>query len=352
MLQMLVNREGFIPDVGFENLKDLIRRGIDLSVRLRASVESSSSSQVSIRQESNGSHLKGIDQRMQSAELVMRKLTSLVRDQGIEVEGLETELVQATDAIKAAQEVVLDGRREQATLRVAASVGTQLAAFAHEMNALLGQAHSLAAIADRLVMGEAIPRSARRAVSELRSAITELINQLERHVSFLTDVVGANARRRRRRLPVRQQIESALQLLWSRVERRNQSIEIGVADDLRTPPMFSSELMSIVMNLLSNAVKAAGEEGAIWVKGERVEAYLELAFSNTGDAVDLANAERWFRPYESTTTDIDEVLGQGMGLGLAIVRRIVEEYGGTVRFTPPHPPYATNVQIRIPYETP
>ena len=40
MLEMLVNREGFIPDEGFMHLVGLVRRGIDLSVRLRASVQS------------------------------------------------------------------------------------------------------------------------------------------------------------------------------------------------------------------------------------------------------------------------------------------------------------------------
>ena len=44
MLNMLVNREGFIPDQGFEDLKALLRRGIDLSVRLRASVQARSES--------------------------------------------------------------------------------------------------------------------------------------------------------------------------------------------------------------------------------------------------------------------------------------------------------------------
>ena len=46
MLNMLVNREGFVPDQGFEHLRKLLRRGIDLSVRLRASVQAQSESSL------------------------------------------------------------------------------------------------------------------------------------------------------------------------------------------------------------------------------------------------------------------------------------------------------------------
>lgn len=69
---------------------------------------------------------------------------------------------------------------------------------------------------------------------------------------------------------------------------------------------------------------------------------------NTGVGVDLANAERWFLPYASTTTDLDPVLGFGMGLGLPITRDLVAEYGGTVRFTPPTSGFSTAVEVVLP----
>jgi len=68
---------------------------------------------------------------------------------------------------------------------------------------------------------------------------------------------------------------------------------------------------------------------------------------NTGDAVNLSDADRLFNPFVSTTEEADPVLGQGMGLGLPITRALVEQAGGTVRFVRPHSNYKTAIEVRL-----
>ena len=350
MLNMLINREGFIPDPGFDHIKDLVRRGVDLSVRLRASVQSESETSVLAPPLMVGSAEKRPDvaQTLEKATATLEAMKARTETTPIAYEDLRPSFNQVADAIRVAQSALSDTRSERQNLRVAASVGSQLSAFVHEMNILLGQARSVNTIADRFAKVDAIPTAARRTMSELRRAIGALVYQLERQASFLTDVVGANARRRRQRLRIQEQVEIALKLLSSRIERNNQTINIDVGLGLQTPPMFSAEFLSIMINVLTNAVKAAGDGGIVLVNGMYAEESLVLEISNTGVAVDLSESERWFRPFESTTTEIDEVLGQGMGLGLPIVRRLLDEYGGSANFTQPSPPFATMLQMRIP----
>ena len=349
-LEMLVNREGFIPDEAFTCLVNLVRRGIDLSVRMRASVQSEIRSVRAAGSAEGrfGEQPAKVEEALNVTLKSIGEVKTKAKGLGPKGEAFDKVLDETAGIVKNVQRAISTMRSERQNLRAAASVGTQFAAITHEINALLAQARSVEVIAERLANDDAIPRSSRRTLRDLRDAIAALVLQLERQASFLTDVVGSNARRRRRRLPVREGIDSALRLLDSRIERRDQSIKIDVESDLRTPPMFSSELLSILINVLSNAIKATDEGGTIRVEGGAADGYMYLDIANTGEAVELADAERWFRPFESTSTEIDELLGQGMGLGLPIVRRILEEYGGTAEFVSPTPPFMTTIHIRMP----
>lgn len=113
--------------------------------------------------------------------------------------------------------------------------------------------------------------------------------------------------------------------------------------------MFPAELTVIFSNLLTNAVKAAGEDGRIRaISRHDTEGRVIIKIENTGDEVQLEKSEKWFRPFESTTTETDPVLGQGMGMGLPITRNMLEDYGATIRFTAPSRGFATALEIKFP----
>ena len=116
--------------------------------------------------------------------------------------------------------------------------------------------------------------------------------------------------------------------------------------------MFRAELMAIFTNLLTNAVKAAGTDGFIRATADLSdEGVLRVRLENTGEAVDPAEGERWFRPFESTTVQLDPVLGQGMGLGLGITRDLLAEVGATITFVRPRKGAATALEIAFPGAT-
>jgi K+-sensing histidine kinase KdpD len=109
--------------------------------------------------------------------------------------------------------------------------------------------------------------------------------------------------------------------------------------------MFAAEVTTLFANLLTNAIKAAGDQGRIKAGGQETSKGSVIRVENTGRVVKLSTSERWFRPFESSTTEVDTVLGQGMGLGLTITRSILEEYGATIRFVKPSSGFATALEI-------
>ncbi|MEH2400054.1 hybrid sensor histidine kinase/response regulator [Nostoc sp.] len=91
-----------------------------------------------------------------------------------------------------------------------------------------------------------------------------------------------------------------------------------------------SRLQQVVWNLLSNAVKFTPSEGQVEIRLERVGTQAQIQVSDTGKGIDpefLPHVFDYFRQADNTTT---RTFG-GLGLGLAIVRQIVELHGGTVQ---------------------
>jgi signal transduction histidine kinase len=87
----------------------------------------------------------------------------------------------------------------------------------------------------------------------------------------------------------------------------------------------SSKLRQVLVNLLDNASHAVGASGEVRVRGELRGDDLVLSVEDSGPGVDASVQGRLFEPLITTKA-------KGIGLGLPLVRRIVERHGGTVAY--------------------
>lgn len=352
-LRTLVNREGFIPEAGFDTLVSLVRIGVDLCTRVRASAAYSRRQERKQRRGGEGRPLEGRSEKTTARELrsnlddattLIHKARSLVGTGRVEEIKRVTDEVQARLAeVQGATEELIS---EQALLRVVASVGTQMAAFVHEVNALLGASRTIETALTNILSDDKLERYHRKQVRAILAATSDLRRGLERQASYLTDVITPDARRRRSRHRLAERFNAAVSLVAHQAERRRIQIINEIDPDLKTPPMFAAEITTVFANLLTNAVKGAGANGTIRAStATDSEGKVRVRIENTGVAVSLSEAERWFRPFESTTTELDPVLGQGMGLGLPITRSVLREYGAEIRFVKASREYATAIEI-------
>ena len=364
-LRVLVNREGFVPEAAFDTLVSLVRTGVDLCTRVRAA--SNLKLRLRRREErrkprrekwdrdrGDTSHAAGAteEERRSLPDLIAAAGTSIAEARLLVGRGdADAAQPKMRDAVQAMEEAKHRADRvisEGALFRVLASVGTQMAAFAHEMNALLGAAQTLRDGLKAILDDRSLSSDRRRHVRLAWAAAVDLSQWIERHASYLVDVVSPDARRRRSRQSIADRFDAAVRLVKHSAERRKIQIENRIPAGLRTLPMFPAELTTVFANLLTNAVKSAGEGGRVAASAASDDGLLSVRVQNTGVAVALDDAERWFEPFESTTQEVDPVLGQGMGLGLTITRRILDYYGISVGFAEPDPLYSTAIEMAFP----
>jgi CheY-like chemotaxis protein len=102
-----------------------------------------------------------------------------------------------------------------------------------------------------------------------------------------------------------------------------------------------------VGNLLSNAAKYTPPSGSIWVTAERLEEEVALRVRDTGVGMAPELVPRVFELFVQGDSGIDRTRG-GLGIGLTLVRALVELHGGRVAATSPGVGLGSEFVIRLP----
>jgi len=120
-------------------------------------------------------------------------------------------------------------------------------------------------------------------------------------------------------------IETVLTLFHNQIK---QDIEVRT-DFAFTDPVLvhSDELAQVWMNLIQNALQAMVFKGKLTIRIERQGQLVVVSIADTGPGIAPEHHERIFKPFFTT-----KVAGEGSGLGLDIVRRIVEKHNGRIWF--------------------
>lgn len=106
---------------------------------------------------------------------------------------------------------------------------------------------------------------------------------------------------------------------------------VEVVEDYGSVPLVEcnpSQLNQVFLNLINNAAQAIPGEGKVTVRSSVEDGRVRIDITDTGDGIPPEVQARIFETYFTT-----KPVGEGTGLGLPIVKSIVEEHGGEVRFT-------------------
>jgi signal transduction histidine kinase len=142
-------------------------------------------------------------------------------------------------------------------------------------------------------------------------------------------------------------IEAAVDAVRPAAEAKGIRLSALVSPAVETVSGDAERLQQVVWNLLSNAVKFAPKGGSVEVRLERVDLHVEIVVSDNGQGIKPEFLPYVFERFRQEEGGTNRQHG-GLGLGLAIVRHIVELHGGTVGATSEGPGKGATFTVSLP----
>ncbi len=359
MFEETSSREGLFENKAYKELVDFTQRSIITAVLKIAHLRDKKATAGQKDYVKTLDPSEKVDSAIAKIEEVFKEAMHAVdRDEITKVIKPEKIKKEYIEAFEDFQEARQDERREKEKLiaennmlRVLAGLGLVIGEFVHEVRRFLPGFD-----ADINYLKNAL----NGAIKEL-SRIEQLESNIRAFTSYTTYFNKAISRNVLRELaPV--DLRDAVNDFSDIVSRDLQRTKIDLPRpffkgfNLHTVPMHPSEWASILFNFYTNSKKAIRRhrvDGKIFIEGGREDGNVFLEFSDNGDGIDKRNEDDIFSPFYTTSTVADnnatdqETL-TGTGLGLKIVKDIVESYDGAVYVTIPKEGFSTTIRIEIP----
>ena len=115
------------------------------------------------------------------------------------------------------------------------------------------------------------------------------------------------------------------------ISKSGQMLKVEVADDLPPVSLDHSRLEQVLVNLLSNASKYSPEGSRILLTANRNDSHLLISVNDEGIGICPEDQIALFQPYQRVGRE--QYKSQGLGLGLSVVKHIVEAHRGKIWVT-------------------
>jgi two-component system, NtrC family, sensor histidine kinase HydH len=220
---------------------------------------------------------------------------------------------------RAFESLMQDLSKSQANLTRAAKlavVGEMAAAMSHEVRTPLG---ILRSSADLLLREPKLSQEGREVLGFVISE-TERLNKL---VSSLIDAARPRALVLAN-FNLIEMISNAIALLTSQAKAKNVQLIFNQADAIEIVA-DKDQMTQVMMNLLMNAIQILPENGKVEVNVQNEKDFIQIEVLDDGAGISADNQAQIFEPFFTQRAG-------GVGLGLAVVRQIVQAHGGEITY--------------------
>ncbi|HWP44812.1 MAG TPA: PAS domain S-box protein [Blastocatellia bacterium] len=238
--------------------------------------------------------------------------------------------------------------REAQQARVAAESASRvkdefLANVSHELRTPLNAILGWAGVMSRSSLGEADLKHAVEIIERNAKSQSQLIEDL----LDVSRIITGKLRLDVRPVELTPVVEAAVDVIRPSAEAKGVRLEV-VLDPWPGPISGDpGRLQQVVWNLLSNAVKFTPKGGRVQVRIERTDSYAEITVSDTGQGISPHFLPFVFDRFRQADSSYNR-RHSGLGLGLAIVRHLVELHGGNVEVHSPGEGLGATFKVRFP----
>jgi len=201
-----------------------------------------------------------------------------------------------------------------------------LAMLAHELRNPLAPIRNAIQIMSRIAGGQD------KRVDHARDVIDRQSAQLTRLIDDLLEVSRIDSGKitlRREKVVVQDLLRRAAESQQALLAERRQVLDMRLPDARVFVNADAARLSQVFVNVLNNAVKYTPEGGRIEVSMAAHDDTVEVNIADNGQGIDANLLPHLFDLFRHGA-DVERRAGAGLGLGLSIVRRLVELHGGTV----------------------
>ena len=328
------DREGFIENKSFKQLYQLVRGAIEIIAVVDRQIQ---------RRNEKHQQLMSIKQTRTETRVAIEEVKNLPSLDATQKSRIISMLIDSQKRIES-QEKISSQREEQ--LQIMSLLGVIAGYMTHEFGV---------ALTDLETTQNELESLAQKHGSLKDSALTlsKRITRLKDFSAYVHAYIEGVRKQPNTKFAVKPRIKQIVRLLGGYARERGIKVEISVESSLENPHVPVTLYNGILQNLFTNAMKAVSarrgtEKMVIAFRAWNDRKWHYLQVSDTGIGIPELLEKLVFDPLFTTTDMNADPIGSGMGLGLSLVRRGVESFGGKIDLVSAPPGFVTCMQVRLP----